>query len=48
MSILKDYIGYARACVLPKLSEEASQALIQVYVGECLFYTSQYDVTQKF
>nr|QIC49964.1 DNA replication licensing factor MCM4 [Actinia equina] len=32
MSILKDYIGYARACISPKLSEEASQKLIQVYV----------------
>ncbi|KAK3733997.1 hypothetical protein QZH41_009837, partial [Actinostola sp. cb2023] len=32
MSILKDYIGYSRACISPVLSEEASQSLIHVYV----------------
>ena len=34
MSILKDYIAYARGHVHPKLSEEASQLLIQAYVGK--------------
>ncbi|KAK3745055.1 hypothetical protein QZH41_014547, partial [Actinostola sp. cb2023] len=32
MGILKDYIGYSRACISPVLSEEASQSLIHVYV----------------
>lgn len=32
MSILKDYIAYARSYVNPKLSEEAAQYLIQAYV----------------
>lgn len=31
-SLLKDYIAYARAYVHPKLSDEASQALIHAYV----------------
>ena len=34
MSILKDYIAYARSYVNPKLSEEAAQYLIQAYVGK--------------
>ena len=34
MSILKDYIAYARIYIEPKLSEEASQRLIQAYVGK--------------
>lgn len=32
MGILKDYIAYARGYIHPKLSEEASQRLIQAYV----------------
>ena len=36
MSILKDYIAYARTHIQPKLSEEASQRLIQAYVGRKL------------
>ncbi|EDV29052.1 uncharacterized protein TRIADDRAFT_35366 [Trichoplax adhaerens] len=32
MSILRDYISYARTFVQPKLSEEACQTLIQAYV----------------
>ncbi|XP_028409961.1 DNA replication licensing factor mcm4-A-like [Dendronephthya gigantea] len=32
MSILKDYIAYARTHIQPKLSEEASQRLIQSYI----------------
>ena len=36
MATLRDYIAYARARVFPKLGEEASQTLIQGYVGERL------------
>ncbi|NXS10462.1 MCM4B factor, partial [Neodrepanis coruscans] len=32
MAILRDYIAYARSYVNPRLSEEASQALIEAYV----------------
>ncbi|MEE6464047.1 hypothetical protein FKM82_006145 [Ascaphus truei] len=32
MALLKDYIAYARSYVNPRLSEEASQALIEAYV----------------
>ncbi|XP_070574384.1 DNA replication licensing factor mcm4-A-like [Ptychodera flava] len=32
MSVMKDYIGYARQYIHPKLSEEASQAFISAYV----------------
>lgn len=32
MSILRDYIAYAKEHIHPKLSEEASQKLIQTYV----------------
>ncbi|KFM57235.1 DNA replication licensing factor mcm4-A, partial [Stegodyphus mimosarum] len=32
LSLLKDYIAYARTYIHPKLSEEASQALIHAYV----------------
>ncbi|KAL4657296.1 DNA replication licensing factor MCM4 [Arapaima gigas] len=32
MAVLKDYIAYARTYVEPRLSEEASQALIEAYV----------------
>uniref|UniRef100_A0A8C5GBB6 DNA replication licensing factor MCM4 n=1 Tax=Gouania willdenowi TaxID=441366 RepID=A0A8C5GBB6_GOUWI len=32
MSVLKDYIAYARTYISPRLSEEASQALIEAYV----------------
>ncbi|KAM5157663.1 DNA replication licensing factor MCM4 isoform 1-T1 [Mantella aurantiaca] len=32
MAVLKDYIAYARTYVHPRLSEEASQALIEAYV----------------
>lgn len=32
MSILRDYIAYAKENVHPKLSEEASQKLIHAYV----------------
>lgn len=33
MAVLRDYIAYARSYVKPDLSEEASHALIQAYVG---------------
>ena len=32
MSILKDYLGYAKNNVHPVISEEAGQALIETYV----------------
>ncbi|XP_074841906.1 DNA replication licensing factor MCM4 [Carettochelys insculpta] len=32
MTVLRDYIAYARSYVNPRLSEEASQALIEAYV----------------
>lgn len=32
MSILRDYIAYAKEHIHPKLSDEASQKLIQAYV----------------
>lgn len=32
MAVLKDYIAYARTYIAPRLSEEASQALIEVCV----------------
>lgn len=32
MSILRDYIAYAKEHIHPKLSDEASQKLIQCYV----------------
>uniref|UniRef100_A0A672HGB9 DNA replication licensing factor MCM4 n=1 Tax=Salarias fasciatus TaxID=181472 RepID=A0A672HGB9_SALFA len=32
MAMLKDYIAYARTYISPRLSEEASQALIEAYV----------------
>lgn len=32
MAVLKDYIAYAHSTVMPRLSEEASQALIEAYV----------------
>uniref|UniRef100_A0AAQ5ZDN8 DNA replication licensing factor MCM4 n=1 Tax=Amphiprion ocellaris TaxID=80972 RepID=A0AAQ5ZDN8_AMPOC len=32
MAVLKDYIAYARTYISPRLSEEASQALIEAYV----------------
>ena len=45
IGILKDYIAYARTYIQPKLSEEASQRLIQAYVGEAtmlfFFYLDQ-------
>lgn len=31
MAVLKDYIAFARTSVHPRLNEEASQALIEVY-----------------
>lgn len=30
MAVLKDYIAYAHSTVMPRLSQEASQALIEV------------------
>lgn len=49
MSILKDYIAYARSYVNPKLSEEAAQYLIQAYVGEELWLiTSLVLVAEEF
>lgn len=36
MAVLKDYIAYARTYVHPRLSEEASQALIEVYFTNCM------------
>uniref|UniRef100_A0A8C9CEW2 DNA replication licensing factor MCM4 n=1 Tax=Phocoena sinus TaxID=42100 RepID=A0A8C9CEW2_PHOSS len=32
MAVLRDYIAYARSAVLPRLSQDASQALIEAYV----------------
>uniref|UniRef100_A0A667I3A8 DNA replication licensing factor MCM4 n=1 Tax=Lynx canadensis TaxID=61383 RepID=A0A667I3A8_LYNCA len=32
MAVLKDYIAYAHGAVVPRLSQEASQALIEAYV----------------
>lgn len=32
MTILRDYIAYAKEHIHPKISEEATQRLIQVYV----------------
>uniref|UniRef100_A0A673VE29 DNA replication licensing factor MCM4 n=1 Tax=Suricata suricatta TaxID=37032 RepID=A0A673VE29_SURSU len=32
MAVLKDYIAYAHSTVVPRLSQEASQALIEAYV----------------
>uniref|UniRef100_A0A8C0E0D1 DNA replication licensing factor MCM4 n=1 Tax=Balaenoptera musculus TaxID=9771 RepID=A0A8C0E0D1_BALMU len=32
MAVLKDYIAYAHGAVLPRLSQDASQALIEAYV----------------
>ncbi|KAK2094809.1 DNA replication licensing factor, mcm4 component [Saguinus oedipus] len=32
MAVLKDYIAYAHSTIMPRLSEEASQALIEAYV----------------
>ncbi|XP_068427083.1 DNA replication licensing factor MCM4 [Clinocottus analis] len=32
MAVLRDYIAYARTYITPRLSEEASQALIEAYV----------------
>lgn len=32
MGLLKDYIGYARSYVHPKISEKAGQSLIEAYV----------------
>lgn len=40
MSILKDYIAYARMYIHPKLSEEASHRLIQAYVGMKQYFSS--------
>ena len=36
MTVLRDYIAFARTYVHPELSEEAGQALIQAYVGKTL------------
>ena len=30
MAVLKDYIAYAHSMIMPRLSQEASQALIEV------------------
>ena len=35
MSILRDYIAYAKNNINPRLSEEAAQSLIHAYVGRC-------------
>lgn len=37
LTILKDYIAYARANIHPKLSEEASQYLVYSYIGKFIF-----------
>lgn len=37
MAVLRDYIAYARNYINPKLSEEASQALIEVQTGQNIF-----------
>ena len=36
MATLRDYLAYARGSIHSSLSEEAGQALIQAYVGECV------------
>lgn len=33
MGLVRDYVAYAREHVSPQLSEEASQALVESYVG---------------
>ncbi len=38
MTVLRDYIAYARNYLHPDLSEEAGQALIQAYVGEWVLH----------
>ncbi len=37
MSILRDYLAYAKNNVRPKLSEEAAQSLIHSYVGKTVW-----------
>lgn len=37
MAVLRDYIAYARTYINPRLSEEASQALIEVCLVFCFF-----------
>lgn len=32
MAVLRDYIGYAKANINPKISDEASSCLIEKYV----------------
>lgn len=32
MSVMRDYVSYARTYVHPKLTEESSQMLVQAYV----------------
>lgn len=39
MAVLRDYIAYARTYISPRLSEEASQALIEV--GGCFAFLSR-------
>lgn len=34
MSILRDYLAYAKNNIQPRLSEEAAQSLIHAYVGK--------------
>lgn len=36
MADLRDYIAYSRSYIHPRLSEEASQALIQAYISKTL------------
>ena len=34
MSVLRDYLAYAKNNINPRLNEEAAQSLIHAYVGE--------------
>lgn len=41
MAVLRDYIAYARTYINPRLSEEASQALIEVGLNNTLASVSR-------
>lgn len=45
MTVLRDFIAYARNYIHPNLSEEAGQALIHAYVGESGHTPFQYNHT---
>jgi DNA replicative helicase MCM subunit Mcm2 (Cdc46/Mcm family) len=37
MTILRDYIAYARSFIHPSLSEEAGDSLVEAYVSKFMF-----------